>query len=388
MKENGYTGFEPRVEWGHVCGIEADLPADRRRETRDLFVSEGLEICCLATGVRMAEPDTSERARHIEDLRRYLDLAADLGCGLVRTFGGRRDRGAELPAVVDYVASGYRQVVDQAREAGVTLLLETHDDWSATAPVRAVIEAVDHPSLQVLWDFMHPQRMMETPAESFLAVGMLTRHTHAHDGRCVDGGLQLLDRLGDGEIDHAVPLQLLRRAGFEGLRIGRGDQPVRKRLRRRSRARPARRGVAAPGPPALRLRGDTRSPRLPAPPIPPESDDRTTPTRTAGRFRQAGGLRKRARSAPGGIRASQPQHSPPGQIVPRPGVRGAFPEPPRLGPPRSSRQVQGGNRANPPRPGRTGRTILAKCPGNRRYPRDRLAVSRLAGRPRDDGLVR
>ena len=101
MKEHGYTGFEPRVEWGHVCGIEADLPADRRRETRDLFASEGLEICCLATGVRMAEPDTSERARHIEDLRRYLDLAADLGCGLVRTFGGRRDRGAELPAVVD-----------------------------------------------------------------------------------------------------------------------------------------------------------------------------------------------------------------------------------------------------------------------------------------------
>ena len=45
---------------------------------------------------------------------------------------------------------------------------------------------------------------------------MLTRHTHAHDGRCVDGGLQLLDRLGDGEIDHAVPLQLLNRAGFEG----------------------------------------------------------------------------------------------------------------------------------------------------------------------------
>ena len=57
---------------------------------------------------------------------------------------------------------------------------------------------------------------METPAESFLAVGMLTRHAHAHDGRSVDGRLQLLDRLGGGEIDHTGPLQLLRRAGFEG----------------------------------------------------------------------------------------------------------------------------------------------------------------------------
>ena len=174
MREHGYTGFEPRVEWGHLCGIEAGPACGGRRETRDLLASEGLEICCLATGVRMAEPDASERARHIEDLRRYLDLAADLGCGLVRTFGGRRDRDAEWPAVVDYVAAGYGLVVDQARDAGVTLLLETHDDWSATAPVRAVIEAVDDPGLQVLWDFMHPQRMMETPAESFLAVG------HAH----------------------------------------------------------------------------------------------------------------------------------------------------------------------------------------------------------------
>ena len=216
MKRYGYTGFEPRVEWGHACQIETDLSTEQRSEVRDQFLGEGLEICCIATGVRMATPNVAERDGHIEDLRRYIDLAADVGCRLVRTFGGQRDPDVEWPAVIDYVAEGYLRVVDQASDAGVIMLLETHDDWCSTAPVRSVIETVDHLSLQVLWDFMHPQRMMETPEESFLAVGMLTRHTHVHDGCFVDGKLRVLDRLGDGEIDHAGPLGLLRLGEYDG----------------------------------------------------------------------------------------------------------------------------------------------------------------------------
>ena len=132
---------------------------------------EGLEICCIATGARMAVPDAAERAGHVEDLKKYIDLAADLGCGLVRVFGGQRDRGREWTAVVDYVVEGFEQVLPAAAERGVTLLLETHDDWCCSAPVRAVVERAGHPNLQVLWDFMHTQRVLEEPAESFQTAG-------------------------------------------------------------------------------------------------------------------------------------------------------------------------------------------------------------------------
>ena len=57
MKRYGYTGFEPRVEWGHACQIEADLSTEQRSKIRDQFLGEGLEICCIATGVRMATPN-------------------------------------------------------------------------------------------------------------------------------------------------------------------------------------------------------------------------------------------------------------------------------------------------------------------------------------------
>ena len=216
MQRHGYKGLEPRVEWGHASAIEKELTAAARAEVRSRFEDAGLSICCLATGVRMAAPETAKRARHIEDLRRYIELAADLGCGLIRTFGGARDAAAPWAMVVDYTADGYREVVAEAQAAGVTVLMETHDDWCCSAPVRAVMDAVNHPNLRVLWDFMHTQRMMEKPQDSFQALGHLTRHVHAHDGTYVDGNMQVSATLGDGIIDHAAPLQLLEGHGFEG----------------------------------------------------------------------------------------------------------------------------------------------------------------------------
>jgi len=215
MKRHGYKGLEPRVEWEHKCGIEADLSAAARAEVRDKVAGEGLEICCLATSVRMATADEQARAGHVEDLRKYIDLAHDLGCPLIRTFGGRRSQEIQLAAVVEYVAEGYRQVVDQAADAGVTVLMETHDDWCCSASVRAVVETVDHPNVRALWDIMHPQRMMEKPAETFLAIGELTRHLHAHDGSYIDGKMHT-GPLGQGAIDHAEPLALLQEFGFSG----------------------------------------------------------------------------------------------------------------------------------------------------------------------------
>ena len=215
MQRLGYQGYEPRVEWNHAAGIEANLTKAERQTIQARFANAGLEICCLATSARMATPDQQERSKHIEDLKTYIDLAADLACPMIRIFGGQRSRDQELAAIVDYVVEGFTQLLDQAAACGVTLLLETHDDWSCSAPVRAVVEQANHPNLKILWDFMHPQRMLEKPTESFQTLGPLTVHTHGHDGIYVDGKMQVCP-LGEGFIDHAIPLALLNQSGFNG----------------------------------------------------------------------------------------------------------------------------------------------------------------------------
>ena len=215
MKRHGYRGFEPRVEWDHACGIELERTAQERRELKARFANEGLELCCIATGVQMAAEDRAVRAGHVEDLRRYIDLAADLSCPFLRTFGGIWSHDKELKVMVDYMVEGYARVLDQAREREVTVLLETHDHWSNSVSVRAVLEQANHPNLQALWDLMHPQRVFERPAESFEVLKSYVVHAHAHDGTFVDGKMTTLP-LGQGIFDHFAPLQLLRAAGFDG----------------------------------------------------------------------------------------------------------------------------------------------------------------------------
>ena len=217
MKRHGYQGLEPRVEWNHRAGIELELSPDERRKLREMFEDEGLRICCISTGVRMAVPDRAERQGQIDSLHRYIDLASDLGAGLVRTFGGPRARDMELRGVVNYVADGYREVLPHAEERGVTVLMETHDDWSCSNRVREVVETVGHPNLRALWDIMHPARMLERPEETFNTIGEHTGHVHVHDGKYSEDKSHIaLCPLGEGDIDHATPIRLLEEAGFDG----------------------------------------------------------------------------------------------------------------------------------------------------------------------------
>lgn len=216
MKKYGYAGYEPRPEWGHKAGVELTLSAEARSALKLRFAGEGLSICSIATGVRFAMEDAAERAKQAEILRKYIDLAADLGCPHVRTFGGAAPD-VEPTRIVKYMAETIRPVLAQAQARGVTVLLETHDDWCNAVWVRALIREVNHPHYQALWDIMHTQRFFETPAESFEILKPHIRHLHVHDGRLVGEPLKLETvALGEGTIDHAGPLKLLKQAGFDG----------------------------------------------------------------------------------------------------------------------------------------------------------------------------
>jgi len=216
MQKYGYTGLEPRAGWGHAAGLEYDTPATDRDAARAKLEGAGFAVSCVATGARFAVEDPADLDGYIDEANKAIDLAADLGGACVRTFGGPRGKG-ELRGIINRTADAYKRIVDHAGERGVTVLMETHDEWCNSAHVRAVVETVNHPNLAILWDFMHTQRMGERPEESMQVVGALTRHLHAHDGRYEDGGKKLVTvGLGEGELDHATPVKLLNAAGFDG----------------------------------------------------------------------------------------------------------------------------------------------------------------------------
>ena len=216
MQRHGFQGLEPRVGWGHAAGIELNMAPGDREAVRQKLEDAGLAFSCVATGAKFALVDDGERAQSIEEARQAIDLAADLGAPVIRTFGGKRG-GGQVYWMVQRTAEAYKQVVDHAAERGVTVLMETHDDWCISTQVRAVVETVDHPNLKVLWDLMHPQRQMERPEETMQNIGHLARHLHGRDAKYdkKDGNLTTVG-LGEGDIDHATPMKLLNEAGFDG----------------------------------------------------------------------------------------------------------------------------------------------------------------------------
>jgi sugar phosphate isomerase/epimerase len=214
----GYNGIEPRLSSGHRHNIETTLDADARRTARRQIEDSGIALCCLATGARLADPATARD--NIESVRQAIALAGDLGCDRLRVFGGALATGLSRAAAIEVLARNLAALADEAAAAGVTLCLETHDDWTDPAHVAAVMRWAGHPAAAINWDIMHPVRQSGyTMDAAYDILKPWIRHVHFHDGIDVAGELQLRP-VGAGVIDHRRAVQLLRAAGYDGYLSG------------------------------------------------------------------------------------------------------------------------------------------------------------------------
>jgi sugar phosphate isomerase/epimerase len=207
----GFDGVELRGANGKHIGVD-DGPAVRR-QAREACATAGVAIACVMGYTRFALLDSAARQEQVDLTRRYLDLCVDLGCPTLRIFGGQvegDDRDAGRAALVESL----RELAPVAEQAGVTLALETHDDWCRGAEVRAVLDAVDSPVVGACWDVGNSW-FVEPPATTATALGARVRHVHFKDAARTAGGVE--SRLpGTGEVDLAGALHALRGGGYDG----------------------------------------------------------------------------------------------------------------------------------------------------------------------------
>ena len=118
-RRHGYDGVEPRVTAKHKHGIEPDMPAAARKEARERFADAGIEIACIATSCTFAATDPAKRQANVDNLKRHIELAADLGALGIRVFGGVRPEGLSMPDAIAMVAEDLSKGCSQACDAGV-----------------------------------------------------------------------------------------------------------------------------------------------------------------------------------------------------------------------------------------------------------------------------
>lgn len=217
-REYGYDGFEARCGFGHGHGIELTLTPEECAGMKRAFADSGVALHCLSVSCRYADPHTA--AENIAATRDYIRLAQRLGVPLLRVFCGELPAGLGREAARGGIAAALRELAPLAAAAGVILAVETHDDWSDPAEMRAVMEAVDHPAVGVVWDLMHTLRgggaSME---EAYRLLSPWLVHVHFHDGLLDLSRLAFLP-LGEGEIDHRPAVKILMENHYDGYLSG------------------------------------------------------------------------------------------------------------------------------------------------------------------------
>jgi sugar phosphate isomerase/epimerase len=212
--ELGYDGIEPRVEANHGHGVELSADSSQRKAMRRQVQDSGVALACIATSCKYA--DHANAPAQMEQTRRYLDLAADLGCRRLRVFGGEIPPGLPHDQAADSLIASLRALADGARQRGVTICMETHDSWCDAAIVAFIMRQVDHPAVAVTWDVMHTLRHGKaTMDEAHRTLHPWIRHVHAHDGLNRPDKLIILP-IGTGDFDHRRVLHLLRHARYDG----------------------------------------------------------------------------------------------------------------------------------------------------------------------------
>jgi sugar phosphate isomerase/epimerase len=214
----GYNGIEPRLAAGHKHGIETTIGADARRAIRAQVAAGDIALACLATSCKYADPATV--AENVAETLRCIDLAGDLGCPRLRVFGGQLPAGVSREQGIELLTGALSQVAPQAQARGVTVCIETHDDWSHPAHLAEVMRRVNHPAIAINWDIMHPIRQGQISMdEAFAIVRPWIRHVHFHDGSASLDKLELLP-IGTGDIDHGRAVQLLQGMAYTGYLSG------------------------------------------------------------------------------------------------------------------------------------------------------------------------
>jgi sugar phosphate isomerase/epimerase len=218
-RQLGYNGIEPRIDGEQQHGIEVAASAAERRAIKDKAARSGIELCCVATSIRYADPQIAEE--QVAHTRRCIDLCADVGSPRLRVFGGALPEAVTREQAIELVSESLLAVAEQAQEKGVTLCVELHDDWSDPRHLAAVMQRVNHPAIGANWDFIHAWWRVQMPVEqSFEVLRPWIRHVHVHDGVLEPDGNLSIVWIGEGQLDHRRAIELLQSINYDGYMSG------------------------------------------------------------------------------------------------------------------------------------------------------------------------
>lgn len=190
-------------------------------ETKRMFADAGVAICGISSSLKVC--DEQKHDDNLDEARRTIPIALELGCETIRVFGGG-----------DAAAHGKEELAAIGREMMAEVLaldgagdlkwaFETHDNWVSATDCKLLLDGVPDPAFGALWDVGHTARVGgETPAESLAALGGRVYSIHIKDAvREPDHAEAMADGWryvapGEGQLPLVEAVDLLKGAAYTG----------------------------------------------------------------------------------------------------------------------------------------------------------------------------
>ncbi|MFI9718150.1 sugar phosphate isomerase/epimerase family protein [Streptomyces sp. NPDC052396] len=205
---HGYAGVELRAHPEEPVNL--GFPPEMRAETVRRFADAGVLPLSVAGYAQVAAPGPDEPV--VDQLTELIHLAADLGAPFVRVFPG----GGDQPAGQADAQAARRlgAVAPAAADAGVRMLLETHDSHRRAEDVERVLGLVGHRQVGALWDVLHTWLAGEAPETSVPALTPYLGYVQVKDVASADDLTPLPP--GKGALPLGAAVAALYRAGWDG----------------------------------------------------------------------------------------------------------------------------------------------------------------------------
>jgi sugar phosphate isomerase/epimerase len=228
----------PQWDWNHVLDFAAaqgfaavelrglqtamdltqvpEFAPSRVAAAKRQLAERGLALADLGSSANMHEMDAAKRATQLDEARRFIDLAQLLGASYVRVFGNKYVPGVARDRMLAHIARGLHELGAYAHGKGVTVLIESHGDFTDSPALREILSQADSPAVALLWDAHHTfVSGKEQPEDTVRELGRYIRHTHLKDS--VPAGKDRRYVLtGTGEVPVRRQIEALAKIGYRG----------------------------------------------------------------------------------------------------------------------------------------------------------------------------
>jgi sugar phosphate isomerase/epimerase len=187
-RQGGFSGVEFRAESKHLHGVELETTPEYRRDVRDRMQDAYLEIACIGLSSRFDTPDRQQRKAVVERTKRFVELAAEVGCRRLRVFGNdmpKQGMGGDVPpdreSVLKYVGEALHELGEFGDSHTVDILLEMHGQFNYWHFARTAVEHADHARVGLVYNCDNRDLVGGSVASTYSRVRHLIRHIHMHE---------------------------------------------------------------------------------------------------------------------------------------------------------------------------------------------------------------